>query len=211
MDSNGKGRGKPLDLLGSISRDQFHIYPWGIAAAFLLVVGILRWRSLHWIVVGSVILFASLNAGAGVYVLNHVGVSRWAAGGEPSLSAPSFAETPIVGEYLVPLDSALQAVVGGMNDFLAFKQALPIALEFLASSGYALLVSFPMAFIAVCISFFVARRRKTDYEKYRATVDLLKEELEQVKLQIAAGNFAVPAFPTEDVVTEASPELKLGG
>ncbi len=131
IDSNGKGQGKQLDLLGTISRNQLHVYPWGIAAAFLLVAGILRWRSLHWSAVGSVMLFAALNAGAGVYVLNQVGDSRWAAGGEPSLSALSFAETPIVGEHLAPLDSALQAVVGGMNDFLAFKQALPVSTRIL--------------------------------------------------------------------------------
>ncbi|MBV1780070.1 hypothetical protein KRR55_13210 [Paeniglutamicibacter sp. ABSL32-1] len=200
-----------MELLGNISRDQFHIYSWGIAAAFLLVVGILRWRSLHWTVFGSVMLFAALNAGAGIYVLNHVGDSRWSAGGEPSQSAPSFAETPVVGEYLVPLDSALQAVVGGMNEFLAFKQALPVALEFLGTSGSALLVSVPVAVIAMFISFFVARRRKADFEKYRATVDQLKDELEQVKLQIAAGNFAFPAFRTPDDVTDVLPRLTRGG
>ncbi|MFL4476760.1 hypothetical protein ACIPUB_00610 [Paeniglutamicibacter sp. ORCA_105] len=199
-----------MELLGRLSLEQLHSYSWGIAAGVLLVLGVFRWRSLHWTVVGSVTLFAALNAGSGIYVLSTVGDSRWSAGEESSLSAPSLAGTPVVGEYLVPLDSALHAVVGGVNEFMAFKQALPIALEFLAMSGIALLVSFPLAIIAVIISFIVARRRKANFEKYRATVDQLKVELEQVKFQIAAGNFAVPAFQSVDDATEVLPRLTRG-
>ncbi|MFI8412120.1 hypothetical protein ACIGB6_06490 [Paeniglutamicibacter gangotriensis] len=197
-----------MELLGSLSLEQLHTYSWGIAAGVLLVFGVLRWRSIHWTVVVSVMLFAALNVGAGIYILNTVGDSRWSADEESSLTAPSFAETPVVGEYLVPLDSALHAVVGGMNEFIAFNQALPIALEFLATSGIALLVSFPLAIIAVIISFIVARRRKANFEKYRTTVDLLKIELEQVKVQLATGNFAVPALQSEDDVTDVLPRLK---
>lgn len=196
-----------MDLLGSMSRDQFHVYSWGITAVYLLVFGILRWRSLHWTALGSVVLFAALNAGVGIYVLGHIGDSRWSAGGEPSLSAPSFSGTPVVGEYLAPLDSALQSVIGGVNEFLAFKHALPVALEFFATSGWALLVSVPLAVVAAIISFNRARRRKEDFEKYRATVDQLKIELEQVKSQIAAGNFPVPAFRAQDDVTDVLPRL----
>lgn len=70
---------------------------------------------------------------------------------------------------------------------MAFKQALPIALDFLAAAGWALLLSFPLAILAAGISFAAARRRTADFEKYRATVDLLKDELEQVKRQISSG------------------------
>ncbi|MDQ0095022.1 hypothetical protein [Paeniglutamicibacter psychrophenolicus] len=199
-----------MELLGSLSLEQLHSYSWGIAAGVLLVLGVYRWRSLHWTVVGSVMLFAALNAGAGIYVLSTVGDSRWSAGEESSLSAPSFAETPVVGGYLVPLDSALHAVVGGVNEFMAFKQALPIALEFLATSGIALLVSFPLAIIAAIVSFIVARRHKANFEKFRATVDQLKVELEQVKFQIAASNFAVPAYQAVDDATDVLPRLTRG-
>lgn len=200
-----------MEQLGSLGIDQLHIYSSGIAAAFLLVFGIFFWRSLHWIAFGSVLLFAALNAAAGIYILTTVGDSRWSVGGEPSLSAPSFAGTPVVGEYLVPLDSALQSVVGEVNDFLAFKQALPVALEFLATSGLALLVSIPVAMIAAIISFFIARRRKTDFDTYRATVDQLKDELEQVKRQISAGNFVDKVLPATDDVTEVLPGLTRRG
>lgn len=177
-----------MDLLGGLSRDELRNFSWAAAIVFALVAGLWRWRGLHWTALGSVLLFAALNAGAGIYVLNNFRDSRWSAGGEPPLSAPSFSETPIVGEYLGPLDSALQGVVSGVNDFLAFKQALPVAMDFLAVSGWALLFSFPLAVLAAVISFALARRRSADFEKYRTKVDLLEDELEQVKRQISASS-----------------------
>ncbi|MFE4833936.1 hypothetical protein ACFRAU_04545 [Arthrobacter sp. NPDC056691] len=143
---------------------------------------------------GAVLLFAALNAGAGIYVLNHVGDPRW-SDGEPPLSAPSFSGTPMVGQFLGPLDSALNSVVGGVNAFLAFKQALPIALGFLGTSGWALMVSFPLGILATVITYVMDRRRAADFEKYRATVDQLKVELEQVKRQISSGNSFGTALP----------------
>ncbi|KUM32473.1 hypothetical protein [Arthrobacter sp. EPSL27] len=103
----------------------------------------------------------------------------------------------MIGQFLGPLDSALNGVVGGVNEFLAFKQALPVALDFFAASGWALLASFPLAVLAAGIAFAIARRRAADFDRYRATVDLLQDELEQVKRQIAAGYAAGPALPAE--------------
>jgi hypothetical protein len=160
-------------------------------------------------VLGAVLLFAALNAGAGIYVLNHVGDPRWSPG-EP-LSAPSFSGTPMVGQFLGPLDSALNAVVGGVNEFLAFKQALPVALDFLAASGWALLLSFPLGILATVISYVMDRRRMADFEAYRATVDLLKDELEQVKRQISSGNSAGTALPAGNEVTDARPQTDAQG
>ena len=177
-----------MDLLGGMSRDELRIFPWVAAAAFALVAGVWRPRRLHWTALGSGLLFAALNAGAGIYVLNHFSDSRWSTGGESPLSVPSFSGTPVVGQFLEPLDSALNGVVGGVNEFLAFKHALPVAMDFLAASGWALLVSFPLAILAAGISFAMAQRRTAEFTKYRATVDLLKEELEQVKRQISSGN-----------------------
>lgn len=112
-----------------------------------------------------------------------------------------------MGQFLGPLDSALNGVVGGVNEFLAFKQALPVVLDFLALSGWALLLSFPLAIVAASISFGAARRRTADFEKYRATVDLLKEELEQVKRQISSGNSVDTALPAAVEVTDGRPRL----
>jgi hypothetical protein len=199
-----------LDLLGGMSRDELRTFSWVAATVFALAVGVWRPRKLHWTVLGSVMLFAALNAGAGIYVLNHVGDSRWSAGESP-LSAPSFSGTPVVGQFLGPLDSALNGVVGGVNEFLAFKQALPVALDFLAASGWALLLSFPLGILATVISYVMDRRRMADFEAYRATVDLLKDELEQVKRQISSGNSAGTALPAGNEVTDARPQTDAQG
>ncbi|MUK01335.1 hypothetical protein GM708_04985 [Vibrio cholerae] len=121
------------------------------------------------------------------------------------MSAPSFSETPLVGEFLEPLDSTLEGVVGGVNDFRSFQQALPVALEFLATSGWALLVSFPLVILAACLSFLAAQRRKADFRKYRATVDSLKDELEQIKRQISSGRGGATALPAGDSGTDTHP------
>ena len=194
-----------MDLLGGMSRDELRVFSWCAAAVFVLVAGAWRPRRLHWTVLGSVLLFAALNAGAGIYVLNHFRDSRWQAGGEPPLSAPSFSGTPVVGQFLGPLDTALDGVVGGVNEFLAFRQALPVALEFLAASGWALLVAFPLGILAAGISYSVARRRTAQFEQYRVTVDLLKDELEQIKRQISAGASADTVRPAGDGVTDVRP------
>ena len=176
-----------MDLLGGMSLDNLRLFPWVAAIVFVLAAGLWRPRRFHWTALGSVLLFAALKAGAGIYVLNHFDDPRW-SGGEQRLSAPSFAGTPVVGQFLGPLDSALNGVVGGVNEFLAFKQALPVALDFLAVSGWALLVSFPLAVLAAGINFAMARRRTAEFARYRATVDRLEEELEQVKRQISSMN-----------------------
>ncbi|MDQ0617322.1 hypothetical protein [Arthrobacter globiformis] len=183
-----------------MSRDELSTLSWVVATVFALAVGVWRPRRLHWTVLGAVLLFAALNAGAGIYILNHVGDPRWSPG-EP-LSAPSLSGTPMVGQFLGALDSALNEVVGGVNQFLAFKQALPVALNFLAASGWALLLSFPLGILATVISYVMDRRRMADFEKYRATVDLLKDELEEVKRQISTGNSVGTALPPGDEVTD---------
>lgn len=204
-----------MDLWGGMGRDELRIFCWIAAAVFALAAGLWRWRRLHWAALSSVLLFAALNAGAGIYVLSHYSDPRWSAGGQPLLSVPSLSGTPVVGQYLGPLDSALNEVVGGVNEFLAFQQALPVALEFLGVSGWALLVSIPLAVLAVVISAgsrrAAARRRTAEFEKYRATVDLLKDELEQLKRQIPAGNSAGTVLPAEYELTDVRPGLTRRG
>ena len=188
-----------MDLLGGMGRDELRTFSWAVAIVFALVAGLWRPRRLHWTALGAVLLFAALNAGAGIYVLSHFSDARWSAGGEPPLTAPSFSGTPVVGKFLEPLDSALNGVVGGVNEFLAFKQALPIALDFLGVSGWALLVSFPVAVLAAVISFAAARRRTAEFARYRATVDLLQDELEEVKRQLSSGHPGYPDYPEHSV------------
>ncbi|MHA7280508.1 hypothetical protein ACX80H_12215 [Arthrobacter sp. MDT2-2] len=186
-----------------MSPDALRAFSWIAAAAIVLAFGLWRPRSLHWIVLGAVLIFAAFNAAAGIYVLSTFSDSRWSPDGGAPLSAPSLSETPLVGEFLVPLDSVMEGVVGGVNDFRSFQQALPIALDFLATSGWALLVSFPLVILAVGTSFLTAQRRKADFRKYRATVDLLKEELEQIKRQISSGSGGATALTVGGSGTDA--------
>ncbi|WP_159619794.1 hypothetical protein [Arthrobacter zhaoguopingii] len=194
-----------MDLLGGVSHDVLRILPWAAAIVFALAVGLWRPRKLHWTALASVLLFAALNAGAAIYVLNSFDDPRWSSGEDSSLSAPSLSGTPIVGEYLAPLDSALDDVVGGVNEFLAFKQALPVALDFLAASGWALLASFPLAILAAGIGFTMARRRTAAFDRYRADVDLLKKELELLKRQISSGRSGATALPSGHEDSEVLP------
>ncbi|MET3142782.1 UNVERIFIED_ORG: hypothetical protein ABIB13_002500 [Arthrobacter sp. UYEF2] len=194
-----------------MSRDELRMYSWIAAAAFLLVAGACNWRKIHWTALGSVLLFAAANAGAGIYVLNHLTDPRWAPEGSEPLTAPSFAGTPLVGQYLGPLDSALNAVVGGMNDFLAFQHALPIALDFLAVAGQALLFSFPMAIIALIVSFILGIHQRSKFKKYRATVDRLSVELEQIKKQLAAMTSEEPALLVPSEIVEVRSRLTRQG
>ncbi|MHA7264326.1 hypothetical protein ACX80W_14100 [Arthrobacter sp. TMN-37] len=189
-----------MDLLGGLGLDELRVFSWAVPAVVALVAGIWRWRILHWTVLGAVLLFAALSAGAGIYVLNHFDDPRWSEGAEPPLTAPSLSGTPVVGDFLARLDPVLDGVVGGVNDFMAFQQALPIALGFLGASGWALLASFPLALLAAVIRFAAVRRRKADFQKYRATVDQLKEELEQVKRQISSGHYGATALPAANEV-----------
>ncbi|KIA73919.1 hypothetical protein ANMWB30_11670 [Arthrobacter sp. MWB30] len=87
-----------------------------------------------------------------------------------------------------PFDSALSSVINGVNDYLAFKDALPVALDFFASAGWALLVSFPLGILAAIVNFVLAKRRAAIVERYRSTVDQLKADVEKLKLQVRAGS-----------------------
>lgn len=194
-----------MDLLAGMGRDELRAWSWVAAAVLALAAGAWRPRGFHWAAVGFVMLFAALNAGAGIYVLNHVGDSRWSTGAETPLSAPPLAETPVVGQFLGTLDSTLHEMVGGVNAFLAFQQALPVALDFFARSGWALLVAFPLAMLAGCISYAAARGRRADFEKYRAAVDLLRDELDQIKREISSGGPAVTASPLQAEGTGVRP------
>ncbi|MFK0009292.1 hypothetical protein ACIQTZ_19810 [Paenarthrobacter sp. NPDC090520] len=199
-----------------MSRDQLHVSVWAAAAIFVVAVGIVRPRRFHWTALTSILLFAALNTGAGVYVLNHYSDPRWSEVASTQLSAPSLAETPLVGQFMGPLDSALKAVVTGVNDFMSFKAALPVALDFLGAAGWALLISFPVGVLVAAINFVVGKRRTAGFEKYRATVDLLKDEVEKLKLHIqgtpgSADLLGLTEQETQSILssTQTSPTTRL--
>ncbi|MGP4993832.1 hypothetical protein [Glutamicibacter ardleyensis] len=173
-----------MNLLRGLSLEDLSVAIWVCVAVFAAVMGIWQRRQLQWVALSSVVLFAVLNAGTGIYVLRTVGDSRWAQEGTVPLSAPSLSETPLVGQYLDPLNSALQSMVGSVNSLVAFQQALPVALDFFTKSGWALLIAVPLMLLVVVMSYRAARRRKRELNNYRATVDQLKIDLEQVKARL---------------------------
>lgn len=173
-----------MDLLRGLSLEDLSVAIWVCVAVFAAVMGIWQRRQLQWVALSSVVLFAVLNAGTGIYVLRTVGDSRWAQEGTVPLSAPSLSETPLIGQYLDPLNSALQSMVGSVNSLVAFQQALPVALDFFTKSGWALLIAVPLMLLVVVMSYRAARRRKRELNNYRATVDQLKIDLEQVKARL---------------------------
>lgn len=175
-----------MDPLSTMSGAGLHLAPWILAGCFAVIAGIWRPRRFHWTALGAVLLFAALNAGVAIYVLEHFHDARWGSGGQPPLTAPTLADAPVVGQFLGGLDSAMTGVVGGVNDFLAFKQALPVALDFLAAAGWASLVAFPLALWAVGTSYRAARHRRAEFGKYQTEVQLLRAELDEVKLQMAS-------------------------
>lgn len=173
-----------MDLLGNLSRENLTTGIWVFVLIFAVAMGVWRRRQLQWVALSSVMLFAVLNAGVGIYVLNTIGDARWAREGAVPLSAPSLAEAPIVGQYLDPLDSALQSIVGGVNSYLAFQQALPVALTFFANSGWALLIAVPILIIVAIMGYRAVNRRKKELASYRHKVDQLQIDLERIKDQL---------------------------
>ena len=89
----------------------------------------------------------------------------------------------MVGQFMGPLDSTLSSLVTGVNDFLSFKDALPVAMDFFTNSGWALAVSIPLGITATIINFALSKRKAATVEKYRKTVDLLEGEVENLKIQ----------------------------
>ncbi|WP_309927257.1 hypothetical protein [Arthrobacter sp. 1088] len=82
-----------------------------------------------------------------------------------------------MGQFMGPLDSALNSVVTEVNEFLAFKDALPVALDFMAIASWALLLSFPVAILTAIFNYVLAKRGSKRLEKYKADVDDLKKKV----------------------------------
>ena len=174
-----------MDILTGIGLEQLRLWIWILVLAFAVAVGFWRRHQLVAVALASVLLFATLNAGAGIYILKRLGDPRWTAG-EPPVSAPELSGTPIVGQQLVPLESALAAIAGGVNSFWEFRQALPVALDFFTRSGWALLVAIPLIIAIMLRTFQAARRRRKDLQKLSDAVDHLQSELAMVKAILPA-------------------------
>ena len=181
-----KGLGKVgcVDILSGVGNDWLKALTWLSAIAAGLLLSFWRPRRLHWAALGSVLVFAAANVGVGIYVLSHVGDSRW--GGSPGdrLSPPSFGNTPVIGRFLGSLDSLMGGVVDSVNEFIDFRAALPVALDYLTAAGWALLAAVPVGLFALIASFRESQRRKAEFARSSARVDELSAELEAIKRHI---------------------------
>lgn len=175
-----------VDILSGISVDWLKALPWllAIASGMFLCFG---WpRRAHVAALGSVIVLGAANIGAGIYVLSHVGDGRWRAG--ERLSDPSLTEIPVVGGFLGPLDSFLGGVADGVNGFIDFSAALPVALDFFIAAGWALFASLPMAAFALAASYRAVKRRRAEFAGYKLQLEDLRAELDGIKRHLGHGN-----------------------
>jgi hypothetical protein len=79
------------------------------------------------------------------------------------------------------LDPVLNGVVDGVNEFIDFRAALPVAMEYLAAAGWALVVAVPLGLLALIASYREAQRRKADFARYSLRVEELSAELQEIK------------------------------
>ncbi|WP_231938463.1 hypothetical protein [Arthrobacter sp. B6] len=167
--------------MSGISLDWLKALTWIFAIATGLLLALWRQRRLHLAALASVIVFAVTNAGAGIYVLNHVGDPRWGSKAEDRINAPTLTETPMVGRFLGSLEDAIRGVADSVNQFVDFQAALPVAMEFFVAAGWALALAVPLGLAALIVSYADARRRKAEFLKYKLQVEELKSELEEIK------------------------------
>lgn len=134
-------------------------------------------RKWQWALCAAVFTYMVTTVGTGVYVLMTIGDPRWSTGKEPLLQAPSISDTPMIGQWMAPLDAFLGEAATSINELVAFRHAFPVAQDFFALAGWALLLLIPLVIAALIVSRFQPSK---DQQEIRA----LREELRQIKKHI---------------------------
>lgn len=173
-----------VDILGGVNREWLAALTWIAAAAAGAGVLVWRRRRVDLAALAAVVVFMAVNVGAGIYVLNHLADGRWGGDAQAKLAPPSLSGTPVVGQFLEPLERAMAGMAGSVNDFIDFQAALPVALGFFAAAGWALAVSVPLALAAAAVQARLARRRKAEAVAWQDEVEKLRRELEAVKRHV---------------------------
>lgn len=173
-----------VDILGGVNREWLAALTW--LAALAAGAGVLVWRRRRadLAALAAVVVFMAANIGAGIYVLNHLADGRWGGDAQAKLAPPSLSGTPVVGQFLQPVEGAMAGMAGSLNDFIDFQAALPVALGFFAAAGWALAVSVPVALAAAAVQARRARRRKAEAAKWQDEVEKLRRELDAVKRHV---------------------------
>ncbi|WP_307430880.1 hypothetical protein [Pseudarthrobacter defluvii] len=173
-----------MDILAGVNREWLAALTWIAAAAAFAGLLVWRRRRADLAALAAVVVFMAANAGAGIYVLNHLADGRWGGDAQAKLSPPPLTGTPVVGQFLEPLDGAMAGMAGGVNDFIDFQAALPVALGFFAAAGWALAVSVPVALVVAAVQARQARRRGAESAALQGEVENLRAELDAVKRHV---------------------------
>ena len=177
-----------MDIFSGVSSEWLRALTWLSAVVAGLLLCFWRPRRLSWAALGSVLVYAIANIGAGVYVLSHVGDARWGGDAGDKLGAPSLGDTPVIGRFMGSLDTLLHGVVDSVNGFIDFRDALPVALEYLTAAGWALVVAVPLGILTLVASYRESQRRKAEFASYSLRVDQLSAELEAIKRHVGYSN-----------------------
>jgi hypothetical protein len=78
--------------------------------------------------------------------------------------------------------------VDGVNEFTDFRASLPVAVDFLAVAGWALVVAVPLGLVALVVSYRDAQRRKAEFARFRLQVEVLSAELDELKRHVGYPN-----------------------
>jgi len=180
-----------VDILADVGSDWLKNLTWILALAFAAAVLLLRrpWRP-DLALFAGVHVFIAANLAAGIYVLNHLGEGRWGGDQEARFDPPSLSETPMVGQFLEPLDATLNGITGMANEFVDFRAALPVALDFFVAAGWALAAAVPAGLCVLIGNAWESKRRKAEFAASRKELAQLRAELEGVKQHIGYGSGA---------------------
>ncbi|GAB3273775.1 hypothetical protein GCM10027449_11500 [Sinomonas notoginsengisoli] len=170
-----------MDILSGVNAEWLKNLTWIVAVAAGLLLGLWRLRRPDLAVLGAVLVFAVANTGAGIYVLLHLSDPRWGGDAHGRLTAPTLGGTPVVGQYLRPLDGLLSGLANGVNQFNDAQAALPAATGFFASAGWAFALAVPLCILSLVVGFFVARRREAEFARVRQQVGELSAEVAELK------------------------------
>ena len=180
-----------MDILAGISTEWLKALTWITAVA--VGVAVLLWRRrVAAAALAAAVVFMAASAGAGIYVLNHLGDGRWGGDQQAKLSPPPLTDTPVVGKFLEPLEGMLGNVTDGVNEFTDFQSALPVALDFFVAAGWALALSVPLALVVLAVASREAKRRNAEFAAYKTQVEQLRQELDHVKRHVG--------YPEHDII-----------
>lgn len=175
-----------VDILSGVNSEWLKNLTWIAAVVAGLLLALWRLRRPDLAALGAVLVFTAANIAAGVYVLFHLGDGRWGGDAHERLVAPTLGGTPMVGQFLKPVDGLLSGLADGVNEFNDVQAALPVAAGFLASAGWAFAIAAPLCIVTLVVGFVVAQRRKAEFLRVTRQVQDLSAEVAELKRLVGA-------------------------